>query len=133
MSIPARRAATCRPWRGHVLDMGNEEYPGLTSIRVPGNMYGEEGMPGQRQAETKTPLAASYVSLTGGIVRALGANGRRKPAQSRAASGGRVPTGNERAAVGAYCEAYDYPNAENDALLRKALTAPKASGQAVKN
>lgn len=95
--------------------------------------YGE-GYPGEeypgsgsRKKATKTPLAASYVSLVGGIVRALGANGSK---EGRAALeqilAGKVSAGKDRAAVGAVLRTLiDYPCAENDELLRKALTAPE--------
>jgi len=103
--------------------MGDEMYTGDEE------MYMDEGGggPGRRKAETKTPLAASYVSLTGGIVRALGANGTKEAREVfEQLLAGKVATGNERAAVGAVLRTLvDYPSLENDALLRKALTAPE--------
>ena len=91
---------------------------------------GGEGYPGpdRRKGATKMPLAASYVSLTGGIVRALGANGTR---ESRAVLeqllAGKVSAGNERAVAGAVLRTLiDYSSPENDALLRKALTSPES-------
>ncbi|MHB8900489.1 MAG: hypothetical protein ACYC6Y_17185 [Thermoguttaceae bacterium] len=84
--------------------------------------------PGQRKTEVKSPLSASYVSLTGGIVRALGANGTREAREVlEQLLGGKLPTANQRAAVGAVLRTLvDYPCPENDALLRKVLTAPEA-------
>ncbi len=104
---------------------GMEE--GMVDIGAEG-MIGSQGSYGQRRTEAKTPLAASYVSLTGGIVRALGANGTKEArATLEQLLLGRIPTGNDRAAVGAVLRTLiDYPNAENDALLRKVLTAPES-------
>lgn len=83
---------------------------------------------GRQQASTKAPLAATYVSLTGGIVRALGANGTKEArAVLERLLAGQVLVGNDRAAVGAVLRTLvDFPSTENDALLRKALTAPES-------
>ncbi len=96
-------------------------------------MYpGEEGSGQRRQKkEAKTPLAACYVSLTGGIVRALGANGTE---QARTVLeqilGGKILTGNDRAAVGAVLRTLvDYPSEANDAILKKTLTSPESYRQ----
>ncbi|NLS93804.1 MAG: hypothetical protein GXX96_16710 [Planctomycetaceae bacterium] len=86
-----------------------------------------EGGGGRQQASAKAPLAAAYVSLTGGIVRALGANGTKEArAVLERLLAGQVLLGNDRAAVGAVLRTLvDFPSTENDALLRKTLTAPE--------
>lgn len=109
------------------------EYEGMEGYE---EMYGSEGSGeggypgsgGSKKAATKTPLAASYVSLTGGIVRALGANGTNEARKVlEQLLGGKVSAGKERAAVGAVLRTLiDYPSTENDELLRKALTAPES-------
>ena len=96
-------------------------------------MYPEEEGSGQRQKKdaVKTPLAASYVSLTGGIVRALGANGTKQARMVlELILGGKILTGNDRAAVGAVLRTLvDYPSEANDAILKKTLTSPESYRQ----
>lgn len=107
---------------------GDEGYPGEEE------MYPEEEGSGQRRQKkgaVKTPLAACYVSLIGGIVRALGANDTK---QARTVLeqilGGKIPTGNDRAAVGAVLRTLvDYPSEANDAILKKTLTSPESYRQ----
>ena len=86
-----------------------------------------EGMGPREGALPPAPLAASYVSLTGGIIRALGANGT--PEARHVLEElllGKIPIGNERLAVGAVLRALvDYPNTENELLLYRVLTSPE--------
>ena len=83
---------------------------------------------GRQRGKTKTPLTASYVSLTGGIVRALGANGTKQAHTAmEQLLAGKIPVSKERAAAGAVLRTLiDYPSPENDELLRKALTSPES-------
>lgn len=107
---------------------GMEDMSGMAGyMGAQEDMYGEYSGPGGRKTEVKMPLAASYVSLTGGIVRALGANGTKEArAVFEQLLMGKLPAGNERAAVGAVLRTLvDYSSAENDALLQKALTVPE--------
>ena len=106
------------------------EYEGMEGYEG-GPEGGEGSYPGsggQRKTATKTPLSASYVSLTGGIVRALGANGTNESRKVlEQLLGGKISVGKERAVVGAILRTLiDYPSTENDELLRKALTAPES-------
>ena len=92
------------------------------------SMYEGSGGYSQRKKQTKAPLAASYVSLTGGIIRALGANGT-KEAQAALEQllAGKVSVGKERAVAGAVLRTLiDYPCPENDKLLKVALTSPES-------